>query len=361
MLERSLQKRSVSFRDFGVLPTGEAVQAWTLTGRAGIVLEVLTYGGIVAKLMIPDRTTEWLDLVLGFSDLSSYITANACFGAITGRVAGRISNGRFQLDGKTYSLECNNPPNHLHGGTQGFDKRIWTAMPASRHDGAPSLCLSYFSHDGEEGYPGNVEVSVTYTVTDDNWFLIETEATTDKATPFSLTHHSYFNLGGEGSGSIEDHLLQVDSDVLVPSDENLSLLDRRESVDGRPEDLRAPKLLSDLIPLLHLNHGALYEVQRPATAGDMVRVAELTHPASGRMLTCFTNETHLQTYTASAFDGTWIGKSGMPYGKYAGLCLECEGYANGANAPEIGDIILRPGTPLRRRTAYAFSVRPSNC
>jgi aldose 1-epimerase len=233
---------------------------------------------------------------------------------------------------------------------------LWNATPLSRPDGAPSLRLHYRSRDGEEGYPGNVDVSVTYTVTNDNIFLIETSAEADRATPFSLTHHSYFNLGGEGSGSIADHTLQVYADSLIETHEDLTLLDRAEPVDGRWDDLREPRRLADVLPLLSRDHGALYLVRKPAHPGELVPVARLTHPPSGRVLTCSTTNTHLQVYTASAFDGSIIGKSGRPYERYAGICLECEGYANGANAPEMGDIILRPGETQTHTTAYAFTT-----
>jgi aldose 1-epimerase len=344
-----------TFRPFGSLPSGQTIEAWTLTGNSGLLLEAITYGGIVTRLLQQGQSGDSLDLVLGFDSLQPYLEGHPYFGAIVGRVAGRISNAHFQIDGQTYPLGANNGLNHLHGGLQGFDKKVWAATPSLRPDGSPSLRLAYRSPDGEEGYPGTVVVSVTYTVTNENAFLIETEASTDKATPFSLTHHSYFNLAGEGSGTIEDHTLQIHADSFIPSDSSMTLLDRIESVDGQPQDFRIPKLLADAIPLLPQNHGALYPVPGPTEYGQMVRIAQVTHPESGRILTCSTNETHLQVYTASALDCSHPGKSGKRYGRYAGLCLECEGYANGANARHIGDIILRPGMPQRRITEYAFS------
>lgn len=331
------------------------MQAWTLQGKGGLTVEALTYGGIVTKILAPDRNGNVGDVVLGYKTLEEYVAGGVYFGAIVGRVAGRISGARFALDGVEYPLACNNPPNHLHGGAVGFDKKIWKAVPLQRKDGAPSLQLQYRSMDGEEGYPGNVDVNVTYTVTDDNIFVIESLATTDKATPFSMTHHDYFNLGGEASGTIEDHLLQVHADTCIGTTDDYTLLDRMEVVDERPEDFRQPQRLGDVIPKLPLRHGALYPVQREASSLGKV-IAQLTHPPTGRVLTCFTSESHLQVYTASAFDGSIVGKSGKTYPPHAGLCLECEGYANGANAPEIGDIILRPGVPQHRMTAYAFSV-----
>ncbi len=346
---------SLNVRLFGSLPTGEPVEAWTLTGASGLVLEIITYGGIVTKLLLPDGERRWVDVVLGLSNLDSYLAGHPYFGAIVGRVAGRISNARFQLAGRTYGLARNEPPNHLHGGVSGFDKKVWHPTPEVRPDGAPSLRLSYRSPDGEEGYPGTVSASVTYTITNDNSFVIDTMATTDHATPFSLTHHSYFNLAGEGSGSIENHLLQIDADECIGTDDQLTLLDKTEPMCGTAEDFRSPRLLADAIPLLMRNHGTLYPVRRSRDEHELVRVAQLIHLASGRVLTCSTTTSHLQIYTASGLDGSHIGKSGARYEKYAGICLECEGYPNGANVPELGNIILHVGTPQRHRTVYAFS------
>jgi len=187
---------------FGSLPGGDVVEAFDLKGPGGLSARVITLGGIVTHLRAPDRRGDAADVVLGFNNLAGYLAPHPYFGAIAGRVAGRISQGRFQLDGREYSLACNDPPNHLHGGDRGFDKRLWNSEPLDRADGAASLRLSRLSADGEEGYPGNLRVSVIYTVTAANELVIETEATTDRPTPVNLTYHSYFNLAGEGSCSV---------------------------------------------------------------------------------------------------------------------------------------------------------------
>jgi aldose 1-epimerase len=341
-------------RHFGFLPTGEAVKAWTLTGRSGLTLEVITYGGIVTKLLYPVGKDDWLDLVLGFNELQPYLEGHPYFGAIVGRVAGRISNASFVVDGNTFDLPANEPPHHLHGGVHGFDKKLWTATALTTEDGAPSLRLTYCSPHGEEGYPGTVNVSVTYTITNDNAFVIDTHACSDRPTPLSLTHHSYFNLAGEGSGSIAGHTLQIFADKFIETQEDLSLSDRQTPVNGLPDDLRRPTPLASILPRLTRDHGALYVVPKHDVSDELVKVAELTHPASGRVLTCSTTNTHLQIYTASYFNGSIAGKSGKPYEKYAGLCMECEGYPNGATQSYLGDIILRPGKPQHHRTIYAF-------
>jgi aldose 1-epimerase len=348
---------SLKSRAFGFLSTGKSVEAWTLTGRGGLVLEAITYGGIVTRVLAPDRNGRLDDVVLGFNDLDSYLAGHPYFGAITGRVSGRITGAEFNLEGKTYTLTSNDPPNHLHGGVQGFDQKIWNAVPMNGPDGAPSLRLSYRSPDGEEGYPGTVNVSVTYTVTNENTYLIETEAVTDYPTPFNLSHHSYFNLAGESSGSIADHELQIHADESVTTDVHMTLLGRVESVRERENDFRRPRRVGDALPLLFKNHGDLYLIRKAVGTNlgpTLVPAARLLHRGSGRVLDVFTTETHLQLYTGALLDGSLVGKSGTAYARHAGLCLECHGYPDGVNAPGLGDITLRPGQHLRRATEYTF-------
>jgi aldose 1-epimerase len=359
MTNRTTRPRLTS-RHFGNLPSGEPVEAWTLIGASGLTVEAITYGGIVTRLLYPTEDDHWLDLVLGFNELQPYLENPAYFGAIIGRVAGRIAGARFTLDGTTFHLPTNEPPNHLHGGVHGFDKKLWTATSTTAEDGSPSLQLTYSSPHGEEGYPGTVRVSVTYTVSHDNAFVIHSEACTDLPTPFSLTHHSYFNLAGEASGTVADHTLQVHADQLIEFTEDLTLTGQLRSVEGLADDLRHPTPLAGTLPRLAWGHGAFYAVRKSTAPGEPVKIAELTHRASGRTLSCLTTNTHLQLYTASAFDGSILGKSGKPYQKYAGLCLECEGHPNGAGRPELGDIILRPGAPQHQTTIYAFSSPQKN-
>lgn len=345
----------ISSRQFGVIPESGTVEAWILNGRGGLVLEVLTFGGIVRRLLAPARDGSLDDVVLGFNELESYAAGHPYFGAITGRVAGRIRNAAFALDGKTYQLAQNEPPNHLHGGVRGFDKRIWSATPVNRADGAPSLRLEYQSWDGEEGYPGNIQVSVTYTVTNDNVFLVETEAISDRTTPLCLTHHSYFNLAGEASGSVLDHRVTIFAGVFIPVDEYLILNGQLESTARHGNDFRKSRRLGDAIPSLFQNHGDLYAL--PAHADEeRVVAARVEDPGSGRVLTVSTTERYLQFYTGSHLNETRAGKSGNGYAPFAGLCLECQGYADASNAAMRKDILLHPGHTQRRATAYAFSV-----
>ena len=340
----------------GKLPGGEAVEAHVLSGAGGLSVQVLTYGAIVSHLRVPDRDGKLSDVVLGFDRLEDYLKPHPYFGVMAGRVAGRISGGRFNLDGRAYELARNDGPNHLHGGKLGFDKRLWSVAAVNADERGVSLRLSRVSPDGEEGYPGTVEVSVTFIVTMENKFIVDVEAKADAATPFSLTHHSYFNLSGEGSGTIEGHELEILADAYAPADESFGLMGRREAV--KANDFRRARRMGEVIGQLHGQHGDLYFVNRPA--GRMPRAcvaaARLVDRVSGRVMEVSTTEDCLQLYTGAKLDGKLVGKSGRAYGPLAGLCLECEGYPDGANVPELGDIILRPGRVARQRSVYAFSV-----
>ena len=351
---------SITSRAFGFLSDGKAVEVWTLCGQGGLVLETITYGATVTRLLVPDRDGHMADVVLGFNDLDSYVADRAYFGAVIGRVAGRMAGAQFTLEGKTYELARNDFPNHLHGGVEGFNKKTWIASPTTRRGGAPSLRLTYCSPDGEEGYPGMVTAAVQYTVTDDNTFLVETKAISDQPTPLSLTVHPYFHLGGEGTGSIADHELQINADEFVLIDERLTPLGRTGSVIGRSNDFRQLRHLGDAIPFLFQNHGDLYHVRGTKLKGARskpVAAARLVHPASGRILDVSTTDAYIQLYTGAGLDGSVIGKSGARYARHAGLSLECEGYPDGENASSMGDILLRPGEIRQQTTAYAFSMR----
>jgi aldose 1-epimerase len=343
---------------FGHLPGGEPIEAWTLRGAGGLIVEAITYGAVVTRLLVPAPGSSHIDVVLGFDNLATYLEDRNYFGAVVGRVAGRITGASFQLDGETYMLAANESPNHLHGGVMGFNNRVWKACPDSAPDGAPRLRFTYRSRDGEEGYPGELRTVVTYTVTEENVFLIETEAVADRPTPFNLTFHHYFNLAGEASGSIADHELEIRSDEFVLTDERMTLLGRLAPVDGRINDFRSSRRLGDAIPLLPGNHGDLYRVREVGGAGSHLapsRVARLVHPRTKLAMDVLTTNTHLQLYTGAGLDGSVRGKSGVSYGRHAGVCLECEGYPDGPNSPEMGDIILRPPHVRREITGYAFS------
>lgn len=340
-------------RHFGKLPSGEPVEAFTLEGGHGVSVDFITYGGIVTSIKMPDRNGRVADVVLGFDCLEHYLTGHPFFGAITGRVAGRIPGGQFTVEGKTYELAKNDGPNHLHGGLRGLDKRVWKAESVERADGADSVSLFYRSPDGEEGYPGTVDFRVTYALTAVNVFVIESEVLADRTTPVSLTNHSYFNLGGEGSGDIFDHELAVFSDRVFEVDGILTPLGRLRQVSGGPQYLPSPRRMGDVVPAWFEEHGDCYALP----GGDsLYHAASVIHPASGRRMDVSTNEYCLQIYTAAKLDCPTPGKSGRPFGRFAGLCLECEGYPGGVKWPEFGNILVQPGCPQRRLTHYAFST-----
>ncbi len=345
-------------RAFGTLPNGEPVEAYTLANDAGASAEILTYGGIVRSLRMPDRTGSFSDVVLGFEKLGDYLAGHSYHGAIVGRIAGRVRGGRLVIDGRAWPLPCNDGPNHLHGGLIGFDRRLWVATPLPGGDGSSSLRLTYLSADGEEGYPGAVRVAVTYTLTAANELVFESEAAADRPTPLSLTQHSYFNLAGEGSGPALGHEIQILAEEYAPADDLLTLLDRREPVSGRGADLTSPRRLGDALPGLSKGHGDLYLLRPPGTLPppEPTLAARVAEPRSGRVLEAFTDDSCLQFYTGVALDGPVAGKSGRPYGPHAGFCLECQGYPNPSALDGFGDIMVRPGRAQRRRTIYAFSA-----
>jgi aldose 1-epimerase len=349
-------------RCFGHLPTGESVESWAITGSGGLVAEVITYGGILTKLFAPGLNGHVDDVLLGFDRLDPYLADRAYFGAIVGRVAGRIPRARLILEGKTYELTQNEGTNHLHGGSEGFSRKLWRATPGVEQHDRPSLRLEYYSQNGEEGYPGSVEVAVTYSVTPENVLQIRSEASSDQTTPLSLTFHPYFNLGGEGSGSIAGHELQIHADDFVAVDENMTPLDDLKSVTC-DNDFRRSRNLGEAIPKLFRNHGDLYCIRRTVNregVNGLAPAARLIHQPSGRAMDVSTTATYLQLYTGVGLDGTLAGKLGVSYERYAGLCLECEGYPNGVNHPAIGDILLHPGQARNEVTQYAFSTLGSS-
>ena len=331
------------------------MEEFTLSNRRGLTIKVITYGGIINELHVPDRTGSLADVVLGFDNLQDYLGEQPYLGAIIGRVAGRITGGRFTLEGRGCQLAVNNPPNHLHGGWVGFDKRNWKPTVLTLENGIPGLKLAYRSPDGEEGYPGNVDAFVTYLLSDDDEVIIRYEATTDRATPLSLTNHSYFNLAGEGSGSIEGQSLQIFSEETAATDPSMTLLGKRLSVVGEVTDFRQTKKLGDSIPLLMNAHGDNYFFRRNARRTPEL-VARMSDPASGRVMEVSTTEDCMQVYTAAFMDGTLRGKCGQTYEKHSGLALECQGYPDGVSHPELGDIILRPGETYRQTTIYKFAT-----
>lgn len=339
-------------------PGQELVSAWTLTGKGGLSITVLTFGGIVQKILVPDQGAPPVDVTLGFQDPADYLGPHPYFGATAGRIAGRITNGLLNIGGELFPLPINDPPNHLHGGPTSIDKQIWTATPVNREDGAPSLKLTLSSRDGDNGYPGNVDLAVTYTITHDNRFIFETEATSDRPTPVSLTHHSYFNLAGEHSGATDGHEIKIAAHRAFEADQSMGLTGNCPDVDSQSNDARNGCRIDELRKRIWQEHGDLYWLGED----HQIRpTAWLRDPKSGRTLEVATDCTCLQFYSGIGLDGSLTGKEGSSYGPGAGICLECEGYPNAfGDEKRYGSIIVEPGTPQKTRTEYRFFHQPES-
>ncbi len=348
-------RRSVERMDFGKTPDGTPVELYVLSnGR--IRAKITTYGGIITELHVPDRQGKSADVVLGFDSLDGYLTRSPHFGAITGRVANRIAGASFTLDGHEYKLAANNGPNTLHGGKKGFDKVVWKAEDVSGPAG-PAVKLTHLSPDGDEGFPGNLSVAVTYTLTPDDALRIDYSATTDKATPVNLTNHSYFNLAGHGSGTILDHELTIAADEYTPSDDGFIPDGRLAPVRGTPLDFTTATAIGSRFDQIHKAPGGYDDnfVIRPDARAPAFAV-RVRDPKSGRVLEMATTEPAVQFYTGNFLDGTIRGKEGAVYVKNAGFCFEAQHFPDSLHHPNFPSIILRPGETYTQTTLYRFSA-----
>lgn len=354
---------TVAADTFGVLPTGETVERYTLTNPSGVELAAVTYGGIVVSLKLPDRDGRLDDVVLGYDDLKGYLTDSPYFGAIVGRYANRIAGGRFELDDETYTLARNNGPNHLHGGERGFDKVVWDAEPFESIDGV-GVVLTHVSPDGTEGYPGTLTAHVRYLLTADDRLVIDYEATTDRATPVNLSQHSYFNLGGHtpASGDVLDHVLTIRASRYTPVDSTLIPTGELAPVDETPFDFRAPTAIGARIelpdPQLRFGGGYDHNFVLDRESAGLILAARVQHPTTGRTFDLFTTEPGLQFYSGNFLDGSLTGKSSRVYGHRSGFCLETQHFPDSPNQPGFPPTILRPGEEYRSRTVLAFGVTP---
>ena len=350
-------KPGITTHPYGKTAEGHAVTMFAITNTHGLELRAMTYGGIITSLRIPDRSGVLGDIVLGFDRLDEYLKESPYFGAIIGRYGNRIAGGRFTLDGRSYALPTNNGPNHLHGGRKGFDKAVWQAAPST--SGA-AVTFSRTSPDGEEGYPGNLQVRVSYTLTDRNELIIDYHATTDKPTPINLTQHTYFNLTGDVAGDILGHELTIRADRFTPVDATLIPTGELAPVQGTPFDFRKPTAIGARIdqPNEQLVHGKGYDhnwVLNRSGQGlePAVRVVE---PKSGRTLDIATTLPGLQLYTGNFLDGTIRGKGGRAYSQRTGLCLETQHFPDSPNHPAFPSTILRPGQEYSTKTVFTFGV-----
>ena len=353
-----LTMESITTKEFGKTKEGQAVELHTLTGGSGLVAKISTYGALLTELWTSDRNGSTSDVVLGFDTLDGYLAGHPYFGATTGRVANRIKAGRFTLDGKEYKLATNNGPNHLHGGEKGLDKRVWRVEQRGITDNGPAIRFRYKSPDGEEGYPGTVDISVTYTVTRANALRIDYEATTDKATPLNLTNHSYFNLAGQGQGDILGHVLSIAAERMTATDATLIPTGELKAVKGTPFDFTSStKLGAHIAETGGEPSGYDLNYVLNSGGGKLAFAARVEEPTSGRILEVETTEPGIQLYTGNFLDGTLKGKGGKVYQKHAAFCLETQHFPDSVNQPSFPSTILNPGETLRSTTVYRFSAK----
>jgi len=346
----------VTQMEFGKLPDGRSIDRFTLSNSNGLQIQAINYGAIITAIRVPDRAGKIDDVVLGYDTLEPYVRNPSYFGAIVGRYANRIGNGRFTLDGKTYTLATNNGPNQLHGGLKGFDKQVWAAK-AGNVSGGAMVTFNYRSVDGEEGFPGTVNATVSYTLTEKNELIVEYRATTDKATPFNLSQHSYFNLTG-ATRDVLDHEMTIFADRYTPTDSTLIPTGELASVAGTPFDFqKATKIgarINDSFPQLRQASGYDHNYVITRQGPGLVPAARVVEPVSGRVLEVATTEPGVQLYTANTLNAA--GKAGRTYQKFYAFCLETQHYPDSPNKPQFPSTILRPGTEFSSKTVYTFSV-----
>ncbi len=362
--------RSIATVPFGTTSTGEVVDLFTMTNANGIEVRAITYGGIILSIKTPDRDGRWDDIVLGFDSLEPYEAGSPYFGSIIGRYGNRIAGGRFTLDGETFALATNNGPNHLHGGDIGFDKVVWRGEPFERED-AVGVVFTYSSPDGEEGYPGTLNVRVTYTLTDADELIFDYHATTDRATPVNLTQHSYFNLAGAAADNVLGHELTIDASRFTPVDSTLIPTGELVPVEGTPFDFRTARSIGARIDVddpqlqngLGYDHNFVLDADPNVTSGltenigaSLHRAAFVLEPVTGRTLEIHTEEPGIQFYSGNFLDGTIAGKAGRAYGHRSGFCLETQHYPDSPNQPAFPSTILRPGEEYATRTVLIFGV-----
>lgn len=345
-------------RPWGQLPDGTPVELYTLRNRHGMEARISNYGGIVVSLKTRDRAGQWGDVVLGYETLAEYLKESPYFGCLIGRYGNRIAKGKFTLNGREYTLAVNNGPNHLHGGIQGFDKKVWRAY-AYQSERGPALELRYFSPDGEEGYPGNLAVTALYTLTDDNALRLDYTATCDQDTIVNLTQHSYFNLAGKGD--ILGHVVMMPADRFTPVDATLIPTGELRPVAGTPFDFRKPTAIGARInqPDEQLKFGNGYDHNWvfPKKPGELTRLARVTEPTTGRVMEVWSTEPGLQFYTGNFLDGRLTGKGGWVYQFRNGFCMEPQHFPDSPNKPHFPSVVLKPGQVYRNTIIYRFSAR----
>lgn len=350
-------RMGIEKKTYGKLPDGTQIDVFTLTNHHGLLCKIINFGAIITELHVPDRNGKSADIVLGYDDFDSYRESHSYFGATLGRVANRIAKGRFTLDGKTYTLAINNPPNHLHGGIRGFDKAVWQAEPTGGDDSV-SLRLTYTSPDGEEGYPGNLKTAVTYTLNDKNELRMDYEATTDKATPVNLSNHTYWNLAGAGNGEVLDQVLTLAADNYTPFDSTLIPTGEIAPVKGTLLEFTSPTPIGA--------HFAEFKNREPGYDNNFVIngggkklafAARVLDPRSGRILEVWTDQPGVQLYTPNYRNNKTPMKHEAVYHGYGAFCLETQAFPDTINHPDFPSCTVRPGETYRRSTMWKFSAQ----
>ncbi|WP_167617147.1 aldose epimerase family protein [Maribellus sediminis] len=355
--EEKTMPKAIPADNFKTEIDGKPVSLYSLKNSNGLLVQITNYGGKVVNLWTPDKNGNFGDIVLGFDNIKSYeTTSEKYFGSLIGRYGNRIANGTFTIGEETYQLAQNNGANALHGGIKGYNNVVWDATQPD----VQTLVLTYLSVDGEEGYPGNLNVKVQYQLTDNNELKIEYWATTDKATPVNLTHHSFFNLKGAGQGTVNDHIVQINADKYTPVDAGLIPTGELAPVEGTPMDFRTPTAIGERIDAdfeqLKLGNGYDHNwVLNPASEG-LTFAGKVVEPASGRTMEVLTNEPGMQFYGGNFLDGTVSGKEGVPYVFRGAFCLETQHYPDSPNKPEFPSTILEPGDEYYSICVYKFGV-----
>ncbi len=359
--EKEKKMPGITHSDFGMTRDGKPVVLYTLTNENGLVAKIMTRGATLTELHVPDGIGRFGDVVLGFNNIHDYEERSPFFGATTGRVANRIANGSFDLNGQTYDLAVNNGPNTLHGGKIGFDKKIWDARIVPSRDGY-AVEFHYLSPDMEENFPGNLDVYVTYTLTHDNALRIDYRATTDKETIVNLTNHTYWNLSAFKSPTILDEIMYIDADQYTPVDENLIPTGRLRSVFKTVFDFTVPTAIGDRIKLVPggppVGYDHNYVLNGPP--GELNVCAKVQDKNTNRAMTVFTTEPGVQLYTGNFLDGSTVGKDGHRYVQHAGFCLETQHFPDSIHHPEFPSTVLKPGQKYMQTTVYKFSTLSSN-